>query len=181
MQEVFTTGQVAKICYVATRTVSKWIDSDRLRGYRIPGSRTRRISRGALREFMLEHDIPLDGLEGDVPRLLLVDCSEEIVDAIRDHVPTTYKFSVTNDTFVTGMLLASRPHCIVTGNLAFASRVRGLPSFETLPIIVLVDDQANIDQALFTDVFRKPFDACLLAARIQHHAERYIAMQRRHH
>ena len=36
--KVFTTGQVAKICKVAPRTVSKWFDSGRLKGYRIPGS-----------------------------------------------------------------------------------------------------------------------------------------------
>ncbi len=33
MKKVFTTGQVAKICKVAPRTVSKWFDSGRLRGY----------------------------------------------------------------------------------------------------------------------------------------------------
>src|SRR5947207_1217774 len=43
MKKVFTTGQVAKICKVAPRTVSKWFDSGRLRGYRIPGSQDRRI------------------------------------------------------------------------------------------------------------------------------------------
>ena len=45
MKKVFTTGQVAKICKVAPRTVSKWFDSGRLRGYRIPGSQDRRIPR----------------------------------------------------------------------------------------------------------------------------------------
>ena len=40
--KVFTTGQVAKICKVAPRTVSKWFDSGRLKGYRIPGSQDRR-------------------------------------------------------------------------------------------------------------------------------------------
>ena len=43
MKTIFTTGQVAKICKVAPRTVSKWFDSGRLRGYRIPGSQDRRI------------------------------------------------------------------------------------------------------------------------------------------
>ena len=47
MKKVFTTGQVAKICKVAPRTVSKWFDSGRLRGYRIPGSQDRRIPRVA--------------------------------------------------------------------------------------------------------------------------------------
>ena len=52
MKKVFTTGQVAKICKVAPRTVSKWFDSGRLRGYRIPGSLDRRIPREQLVRFL---------------------------------------------------------------------------------------------------------------------------------
>ena len=43
-KEVLTTGEVAKICNVAARTVSKWFDSGQIEGYRIPGSKDRRIS-----------------------------------------------------------------------------------------------------------------------------------------
>ena len=57
MKKVFTTGQVAKICKVAPRTVSKWFDSGRLRGYRIPGSQDRRIPREHLIKFLKEHGI----------------------------------------------------------------------------------------------------------------------------
>ena len=42
-KDILTTGEVAKICNVAPRTVSKWFDSGQLRGYRIPGSKDRRI------------------------------------------------------------------------------------------------------------------------------------------
>ena len=35
---VFETGQVAKICEVSRKTVNKWFDSGRLKGFRIPGS-----------------------------------------------------------------------------------------------------------------------------------------------
>ena len=52
MKKVFTTGQVAKICKVAPRTVSKWFDSGRLKGYRIPGSQDRRIPREQLIRFL---------------------------------------------------------------------------------------------------------------------------------
>ena len=52
--KVFTTGQVAKICKVAPRTVSKWFDSGRLKGYRIPGSQDRRIPREYLIKFLKE-------------------------------------------------------------------------------------------------------------------------------
>ena len=50
--DVLTTGQVAKICNVAPRTVSKWFDSGQLRGYRIPGSKDRRIPVQQLVRFM---------------------------------------------------------------------------------------------------------------------------------
>lgn len=52
---VFTTGQVAKICGVAPRTASKWIDSGALSGYRLPNSMDRRVIRKKLVEFLESH------------------------------------------------------------------------------------------------------------------------------
>jgi excisionase family DNA binding protein len=54
-----TTGQVAKLCDVAPRTVSKWVDSGKLKGYRIPGSNDRRIIKGDLVTFMRQYHIPI--------------------------------------------------------------------------------------------------------------------------
>ena len=56
-KEVFTTGDVAKICQVAPRTVSKWFDSGKLGGYRIPGSNDRRIPRDRLLAFLVDNGI----------------------------------------------------------------------------------------------------------------------------
>lgn len=56
---VFTTGSVARICHVAPRTVSKWFDSGRLKGYRIPGSQDRRIPFGDLLEFLQDNAMPI--------------------------------------------------------------------------------------------------------------------------
>lgn len=56
---VFTTGEVARICNVAPRTVSKWFDSGRLKGYRIPGSNDRRFPAAHLFRFMRENHIPI--------------------------------------------------------------------------------------------------------------------------
>jgi excisionase family DNA binding protein len=55
---VLTTGDVARICNVAPRTVSKWVDSRLLNGYRIPGSKERRIPIPELIAFMKKHNIP---------------------------------------------------------------------------------------------------------------------------
>jgi len=52
---VFTTGQVAKICRVAPRTVTKWFDSGKLEGYKLPNSKDRRIPRKKLLKFLREH------------------------------------------------------------------------------------------------------------------------------
>jgi excisionase family DNA binding protein len=59
MKQIFTTGDAAKILRVAPRTVSKWFDSGKLRGYRVPGSQDRRIPRDQLVRFMKDHGIPV--------------------------------------------------------------------------------------------------------------------------
>ena len=78
-KDVLTTGEVAKICNVAPRTVSKWFDSGALKGYRIPGSKDRRIPMAQLLRFMKEHGIPFDGISGGKTRVLIVDDDEEIL------------------------------------------------------------------------------------------------------
>lgn len=55
--DIFSTGHVSALCGVAPRTVSKWIDSGRLEGYRIPESNDRRVFRGALVTFLMKHQM----------------------------------------------------------------------------------------------------------------------------
>ncbi len=81
-KSVLTTGEVAKLCNVAPRTVSKWFDSGQLRGYRIPGSKDRRIPLEHLVRFMRAHGIPLDGLETGRKRVVLLDADRSLCDAI---------------------------------------------------------------------------------------------------
>ena len=58
-KNVLTTGDVAKICNVAHKTVSKWFDMGQLNGYRIPGSRDRRIPVIELVRFMEINKMPM--------------------------------------------------------------------------------------------------------------------------
>jgi two-component system response regulator RpaA len=68
MKQTFTTGEVAKMINVATRTVAKWFDQGKLRGYRIPGSQDRRIPKEQLVRFLKDHGIPVPaGLADDEP------------------------------------------------------------------------------------------------------------------
>ena len=52
MKTVFTTGEAAKICKVSQQTIIRCFDSGQLRGFRVPGSRFRRIPRTALDNSM---------------------------------------------------------------------------------------------------------------------------------
>ena len=82
---VFTTGQVAKICQVAPRTVSKWFDSGKLKGYRIPGSQDRRIPRDQLIRFLKDNGMPLGNLEQEsYHKILIVGAEPLFIERLQD-------------------------------------------------------------------------------------------------
>jgi hypothetical protein len=56
---VYTTGQVARICGVTSRTVAKWFDAGWLRGYKVTKTGARRIYHDALLAFLQAHEIPV--------------------------------------------------------------------------------------------------------------------------
>ena len=58
-RNVLSTGQVAKFCNVAPRSVSKWFDSGLLKGYILPASKDRRVPLIELESFMRLHNIPI--------------------------------------------------------------------------------------------------------------------------
>ncbi len=93
-KDILTTGEVAKICNVAPRTVSKWFDSGQLRGYRIPGSKDRRIPLNALVKFMKAHNIPVDGLQSGQMRVLIVDNESETVQVLENVLTEQANFEV---------------------------------------------------------------------------------------
>jgi len=111
---VLTTGDVANICHVAARTVTKWFDTGKLRGYRIPGSRDRRIPRDQLVAFMKENNIPMDGLDGATRKVLVMD--SEVPTSVYDEFSEmeNYQICTASTSFEAG--LAAReiiPHVIV--------------------------------------------------------------------
>ncbi|MEE9394146.1 MAG: response regulator [Planctomycetota bacterium] len=84
-KDVFTTGQVAKICQVTIRTVIKWFEAGKLEGYKIPASKDRRIPKEALLRFLVEHKIPFDQrLFDSRPKLLIADDDEKLVRSLAE-------------------------------------------------------------------------------------------------
>jgi two-component system, OmpR family, response regulator RpaA len=158
MKKVFTTGQVAKICKVAPRTVSKWFDSGRLKGYRIPGSQDRRIPREQLIRFLKEHGMPLGELDD-------------------------FKYELAQSGFEAGTLAQSfHPDTIIidlglgrSESIQIATNLRKNDSYSTVLIVGLAgEDEAapeKLNEYGFNEVFKKPFDVALLGERIRRLAE----------
>ena len=93
-KDVLTTGQVAQLCNVAPRTVTKWFDSGQLGGYRIPGSKDRRIPQNELIRFMKAHDIPTGDLGKGKLRILIIDSRTEYAHKFSDQLRTRGSFEV---------------------------------------------------------------------------------------
>jgi excisionase family DNA binding protein len=182
MKKVFTTGQVAKICKVAPRTVSKWFDSGRLRGYRIPGSQDRRIPREALIRFLKEYGMPLGELEEEGWHKVLVIGAEKLfIDRLKELLPEDedYKYEEASSGFAAGSAAHSfHPDTIVidlsmgrTEGIQIAQYMRRIPQFEQTMIIALAsEDEASPEGLItsgFNEAFKKPFDVALLAERIR--------------
>ena len=115
-KEVLTTGEVAKICHVAPRTVSKWFDSGKLRGYRIPGSRDRRIPLAQLVQFMRDHGMPMEAVEGNVTRVLIMDSDADGAATVAESLSRDgrYDVQVAANDFEAGMRSEQfQPHAVL--------------------------------------------------------------------
>jgi excisionase family DNA binding protein len=116
LKDVLTTGEVAKICNVAPRTVSKWFDSGALTGYRIPGSKDRRIPLNQLIRFMKQHGMPLNGLRTGCTRVMIVDEEQVIVEVLEKILEdeAKYEVEVARTGFAAGVTAEKfRPHVIL--------------------------------------------------------------------
>ncbi|MCS7015112.1 MAG: helix-turn-helix domain-containing protein [Gemmatales bacterium] len=189
MRKVFTTGQVAKICKVAPRTVSKWFDSGRLRGYRIPGSQDRRIPRESLIRFLKEHGMPLGELEEEIwHKILILGAEELFINRLKELLPESedFRYQVAHSGFEAGILAESfHPDTIIidlamgrSESIQIAQNLRRNDEYRDTYIIALaLEDEPNPEGLLqfgFNEAFKKPFDIALLAQRI-----RTLALQKR--
>ena len=170
---VFTTGQAAAICKLSQQTIIRCFDNGRLKGFRVPGSKFRRIPRDALLKFMKEHNIPLDGLEGDKIRVLVVDDDPEIVELFVDALEADGRFEVaTAQTGYDAGLLTQqfRPGVVVldfmlpdiNGNVV-CKTIRENPELSQIKIIIIsgmVDPRevASLKAAGADDFIKKPFN-----------------------
>lgn len=176
--KVFTTGQVAEICQVAPRTVSKWFDSGRLRGYRIPGSRDRRIPRESLMTFLKDNGLPLGKLqETSTLRVLVISSDRAMLQSISAPLQREgFDLRMASSAFEAGSLaMQFKPQAVIVDSSLGSETLANMalllksdPHNECFLAGVFPRD-AELPQpvaALLDDCFHTPFDPALLSARI---------------
>ena len=177
---VFTTGEAAKICKVSQQTIIRCFDNGSLKGFRVPGSRFRRIPRELLYSFMKENGIPTDALESGKRKVLIVDDDVELVELMSDafEADTRFDIKTANNGFDAGMLVKEfRPDIVVLDIMLpdingkeVCQRVRLDPTMKTVKIICISgmveqDKIADLRAVGADDFMSKPFEVEKLVER----------------
>jgi excisionase family DNA binding protein len=181
MKTVFTTGEAAKICKVSQQTIIRCFDSGQLKGFRVPGSKFRRIPRDILYKFMKDNGIPTDALESGRRKALVVDDDVELVELIRDVLEADGRFEVrvANNGFDAGMMVREyRPDILVLDIMLpdingkeVCQRVRSDNTLDEVKIICIsgLVEQDKIQDLLNSganDFLQKPFEVEQLLGRM---------------
>lgn len=164
-KNVLTTGDVAKICNVAPRTVSKWFDSGQLKGYRIPGSKDRRIPLNELVRFMKAHNMPTEALSVGKLRVLVIDSDANNKAAIVNGLKArdSYEVQAASTSFETGAAIQRfTPHVVLINLLAngidasgICRSIRENEEYATIKLIALAN---HLSQPEAAALIQKGFD-----------------------
>lgn len=167
-KNVLTTGDVAKICNVAPRTVSKWFDTGQLKGYRIPGSKDRRIPVNELVRFMKANNMPTPTLPVGKIRILIVNSNESAASALADTLQTKadYEVQTASSGFETGTIAQKfAPHVLLVSLLAegidaagICRSIRTNEDLQTIKIIAIADRLSESESAA---LLQKGFDGSI--------------------
>src|SRR5947208_15073633 len=181
MKTVFTTGEAAKVCKVSQQTIIRCFDNGQLKGFRVPGSRFRRIPREALYKFMKDNGIPTDALESGKRKVLLVDDDTDLLKLMTDVLEEDGRFEVrvASNGFDAGMMVKEyRPDMIVLDVMLpdingkeVCHRVRADTTLEDVRILCIsgMIEEDKVQELRLSgadDFLHKPFDIEELIDRI---------------
>ncbi len=181
MKNLYTTGEAAEICDLSQQTIIRCFDSGKLKGFRIPGSKFRRIPRESLVQFMRENGMPLAALDSGKRKVLIVDDDRELVELLVDVFSRDGRFDVrtASSGYAAGMVTQQfRPDMIlldymlpdINGNIVCQTTKKD-PDFANTQIVIVSgvispDEIDNLLKAGACEFIRKPFNVTELIKKV---------------
>jgi two-component system, OmpR family, response regulator len=178
---VYTTGDAAEICKLSQQTIIRCFDDGKIGGFRVPGSKFRRIPYDELLKFMKAHSLPTDGLENSKISVLVVDDEKEIVEIFVDALSGDGRFEVATaqSGYQAGIMTEKlQPDVVILdfklqdiNGTEVCKTIRANPDLARTRILIIsgVASPAEIDElkkAGADDYIRKPFNIATVVERI---------------
>ena len=180
-KSVFTTGEAADICGLSQQTIIRCFDNGQLGGFRVPGSKFRRIPRDKLLKFMKDNGIPMDALESDKIKVLVVDDDPDIeelfVEALTDDgrfevrtARTGFDAGVEANRFRPDLMVLDYLLPDINGNVVCRT-IRSTEELQDIKILIIsgVANKPEVDALLEAgadDYIKKPFNIETVIQRI---------------
>ncbi len=182
-KKVFTTGEAAAICGLSQQTIIRCFDAGRLTGFKVPGSKFRRIPREELARFMKANGLPCDALMDPTRRVLAVDDDRAILAIYRHGFAregSRYELETAENGYDAGMLTERlRPDLLILdyqlpdiNGVAVCRRVRSDRHLDAVRILCVsgIADAAAVAalrEAGADDFLPKPFEIATLMAKVE--------------
>lgn len=137
--KTLTSGEIASYCDVNLRTVIRWIESGKLKGFKLPGRGNNRVLVDDFIDFLERHDMPVPSqLQGDVnPKVLIVDDELPVAKSIQRVARRAgYDTLVATGGFQAGVMLSQHNPTLMTLDLS-------MPGMDGYSVIQFTREQAR--------------------------------------
>jgi len=144
---LLSTGDVAELCQVTTKTVQRWIDRGLLQSYKLPGRGDNRIRKQDFLNFLSTQQLPIpEQYKPVLKKVLIVDDDLSMAKSLqRILIQDGFETVIANNGFSAGALLAGFAPTIMTLDLQMPGMngfeviryVRETPKFTHLKILVV--------------------------------------------
>ena len=158
--KTLTSGEIATYCDVNLRTVIRWIESGKLKGFKLPGRGNNRVLVEDFIEFLERHEMPIpDALKCTViPSILIVDDELPVAKSIQ-RVARRAGFDsyIATGGFQAGIMLSQYEPKVMTLDLSMPGMdgysvidfTRDQEKYKSLKIVVISAlDEASLERAL---------------------------------
>ena len=137
--KTYSTTDIALMIDVTPQTVSRWIDSGKLKGHRIPDSLTRRVVHGDLMDFLAANKIPYS--RSDV---LLVDSPDNVVSTVLSDELCCQVETASNE-FEAGIKMAEHnPRVVIINSGVCPGLIKKVLARKSAKVIAVDDEMSRM-------------------------------------